>query len=593
MIEASKDILYARRRIEEIGNVEIIDDLKWDDQSESWYIKIRIYDIETNNANVPENTLWYVTFKNDYPKGEIKVFPSVDGGITYTFNHQNNNGIVSDNKLWRKGNLCLSDTYDGLLRVESEPSNYQDKLFWNVTRAVEWVKAAATNRLICENDFYEKPDFNTRLSTIVVYNEDIVSMLEWEENDACYGYVDLLKVNNNQYFAESFVSNSGSMCKGTKWGSYLNEYKNTKIKAAWILLKKEPVINGWQAPNTYAELSLAMNKQGINIIEILKSLMKSFRDGKRHAVMVGFPIPEKIGGSPDRIHWETFMLPVLSHGDKTAKGFRNNEAGWQMRDFQQIILGNKELDWLVCENWNSNEILNRGRFSNVVSRKRILLIGAGTLGSCVGEQLVRGGAYKLTIMDSDIYMIGNTARHILDIASVRKFKAEELAKHYNSVNPNATVNWLNEDLTEKNVDIIDGFDIIIDCTASNDVIKILEYYKPRKEKIYISVSFGYKAELLFLSYSKGRGFDLESYVAEFGDYLRESQVEYMKNDLLWEGVGCWHPVFPAMAYDVQLVASFAMDVINRLLEQDNKENRYCIYKKQYDQDGVIRGFARI
>lgn len=593
MIEASNELLYARRRIEEVDNVEIVDDLKWDAQSESWYIKICIYDIETINANVPRRTTWYVVLKSEYPQGEIKVFPAVDGGITFTFNHQNNNGMVSDNKLWRKGNLCLSNTYDGLLHMESEPSNYQDKLIWNVMRTVEWVKAAATNRLVCENDFYEKPDFNTRIFTIVAYNEDIVSMMEWEENDVNYGYVDLVKVNNNQYFAESFVSNSGSLCKGTRWGSYLTEYKNNKIKAAWILLKTEPVINGWQAPNTYAELSFALKNQGINFEEILKSLMKSFRDGKRHAVMIGFPIPEKKGMSPDRIHWETFMLPVLSHGDKTAKGFRNKEAGWQMRDFQQIILGNKELDWLVCENWNSNEILNRGRFSKVVSRKRILLIGAGTLGACVGEQLVRGGAYKVTIMDSDIYVMGNTARHILGITSVRKFKAEELAKLYNSANPNSAVKWLNEDLTEKNVGIIDGFDIIIDCTASNDVIKILGSYKPRKEKIYISASFGYNAESLFLSYSKGRGFDLESYVAEFGDYMRESEAEYMNNDLPWEGVGCWHPVFPAMAYDVQLVASFAMGVINRFLEQDNRESKYYIYKKQYDQDGVIQGFARV
>ena len=164
MIEASKELLYARRRIEEIDNVEIIEDLEWDDQSESWYIKICIYDIETINIDVPRNTSWYVVLKNDYPQCEIKVFPALDGGISYTFNHQNNNGLVSDNKLWRKGNLCLSNTYDGLLRVESEPSNYQDKLFWNVMRTVEWVEAVATNRLVCENDFYEKPDFNTRIS---------------------------------------------------------------------------------------------------------------------------------------------------------------------------------------------------------------------------------------------------------------------------------------------------------------------------------------------------------------------------------------------------------------------------------------------
>ena len=30
-----------------------------------------------------------------------------------------------------------------------------------------------------------------------------------------------------------------------------------KIYGAWIKLSKEPVINGWQAPNTFKELALA------------------------------------------------------------------------------------------------------------------------------------------------------------------------------------------------------------------------------------------------------------------------------------------------------------------------------------------------
>jgi hypothetical protein len=86
---------------------------------------------------------------------------------------------------------------------------------------------------------------------------------------------------------------------------------------------------------------------------------------------------------------------------------------------------------------------------------------------------------------------------------------------------------------------------------------------------------------------------MKAYVAEFGKYLKESQDECMRNDLHWEGVGCWHPVFPAMAYDVQMIASFAMGVINGLLEKDTNESKYYTFKKKYDQDGVIQGFARI
>ena len=51
-------------------------------------------------------------------------------------------------------------------------------------------------------------------------------------------------------------------------------------------------------------------------------------------------------------------------------------------------------------------------------QKRILLIGAGTLGASIGENLIRGGVYKLTIMDNDLYTIGNSARHTLTVNSL-------------------------------------------------------------------------------------------------------------------------------------------------------------------------------
>jgi len=63
--------------------------------------------------------------------------------------------------------------------------------------------------------------------------------------------------------------------------------------------------------------------------------------------------------------------------------------------------------------------------------------------------------------------------------------------------------------------------------------------------------------------------------------------------LPWEGTGCWSPVFPAMAADVQLVASFVTGIIKSILENEVQEDRYYMYKKEFDEDGVIKGFVRI
>lgn len=264
-----------------------------------------------------------------------------------------------------------------------------------------------------------------------------------------------------------------------------------------------------------------------------------------------------------------------------------------MRDFQEVILNEGEIEWLITENWNSNEILNRGKFKQSITKRRILLIGAGTLGANIGEQLIRGGAYKLTVIDDDIYTIGNSARHILSIDSVGKNKANELARHYNSINPNLSIEALDDKFTKENVGITEEYDVILDCSASNDVLKLLSEYKTKHEKQYILVSFGYKAEILYFVYQRARQFDLNKYVAEFGAVMKKNVENIMDDELPWEGTGCWSPVFPAMAADVQLVASFATGILRNIMENDVSEDQYFIYKRINDDNGVIKGFVRV
>lgn len=589
---ANEKILFARRRLEEVANLDMVGDLKWDEATRVWYILVKTHVDNPINISIAEDTMWYIVLQDKYPEGEVKIYPAIDGGIEDTFYHQSNNGLLCSNRLWRKGKLCLNDPYDEIKGIRNEPNNYEDKLYWNAKRAVEWVSAASRNQLVKNGDFYEIPEFRIRKGHHIIYNEDMVSMMEWEDSQEYYGYVDFWCEGNNQYYVDNYVNTSGMLCKATKWGKYISECKE-KIHGAWIFLKEEPVIKGWQAPNNFKELKQAFKHQGFAFREILEKIIPRFRDGKRHILMIGFPVPKKIGEDVCIIHWEAILLPVLSYGKKYSKGFRNNELGWKMRDFQEIITDDTDLDWLLSENWNSDEILNRGCFDRVMTRSKFLLIGAGTLGASIGEQLVRGGVYNLTIMDDDIYSIGNSARHTLSVDSVDKYKANELAKRFNSINPNINVKFISSALTEENIEVINEYDIILDCTANNEVLYLLSSYETKRKKKYISISFGYKAEVLYLAYQKGCKFALERYIANFSTKLKENELAILDKELPWEGIGCWSPVFPAMAADVQLVASFSTIIIKKILEQDLYDEKYFIYERVNDEDGVIKGFVRV
>ena len=593
MNEIKESILYARRRIEEVPQAEIVDDIQWDDITQRWYIKICISDIDSNNDIIPKISMWYVTFPDTYPDGEVKVYPAVEGGIKNTYNHQNNNGHIAENGLWRSGNLCLSHNLDSLLHETVEPYDSEDKLLWNLQRAVRWVEAAANTNLVKEGDYYEVPQFVRIKPLILAYNEDSVSYMEWEGVSHNIGFLNIINVDDSQLYAENFYSLNGELCKASRWGDYVKGKARNTIAGAWILLNKEPVINIWQAPNLFSELADAMALQGRNLREDLRKVMPRFRDGKRHIIMVGFPVPEIAGRDNQLIHWEAFLLPHLSSGCLTRNGFRNTEKGWQARDFLEILRPTLVLEWLNCDNYSLREIQNRGHFDRKMTSKKYLIIGAGTLGASVGEMLVRSGVYNISIIDDDKYSIGNSARHILEVDSVGKFKADEVCKRFNGINPNVTASSINESLSMNNIGLIDSYDVIIDCTASNNVLSLLSSYTTHPKKHYFSISFGYKAENLFFSYQWGDSFDMSLFYNDLGNKIKKSEEAYMQGNLPWEGVGCWHPVFPAMAYDVQMAASVAIELISSFIESGKRKSQSYVFEKKYDQDGVVLGFARI
>ena len=86
--------------------------------------------------------MWYVTAEDAFPAGKIKIFPAVKGGITDTFYHQSNNGIISANGLWRKGDVCLKDPLEHMADINREPLNAADRIYWNIDRLLKWINKA-------------------------------------------------------------------------------------------------------------------------------------------------------------------------------------------------------------------------------------------------------------------------------------------------------------------------------------------------------------------------------------------------------------------------------------------------------------------
>src|SRR3989338_5285108 len=99
-------------------------------------------------------------------------------------------------------------------------------------------------------------------------------------------------------------------------------------------------------------------------------------------------------------------------------------------------------------------------------KARILLIGAGGLGSPLGLYLSAAGVGTLGLVDFDLVDFSNLQRQIIHrTEDVGRPKVESAKERILSINPETKVNIYTEKLTSENImKIIENYDVVIDGT---------------------------------------------------------------------------------------------------------------------------------
>lgn len=585
-IEIPDRLIQDRRSLDSLPNVQIINDVNWDNYCEKWYLKISI-EIEKKSEYIPQKTNWFVVAESVYPYGKIKVYPDIENSLDVTFQHQGNNSEVEKNGLWRKGSLCLDLDIAalGIATVQDE----NNRILWNVKRTVLWLKAASTNSLVSNTSLFEFPEYlyAKPLEELFVFTEDIVSFMQWESRDEKYGlaWLDVYKSNPFIYYIKSFNSIKDVVIRQVEWGHFLEDkHLDKAIKAVWIRLDNVPVLNIWQPPRTYEELEYVFVQQGYNLEDFLDSLSPQLRDGKRHLLLLGYPVPQYFYGEDDIITWQAMELPHLSYGKKTAKGFRNNENGWRMRDKQEVFKKTMQLDWMESQNWNLSQISQRGKLNQEVVRKNILIIGAGCIGSVVSELLVRSGSYNITILDGDLLVVGNLCRHTLGLIDIGGSKAKLLSERLNSINPHARIkNSISMIFNTEQPEVdLSCYDLVIDCSGSNKVLAALKTHITKKSATVASISLSLEAHYIYLGLWKSNALGTSLFFENIAEFLEKDKQKYKEIDLPRNGIGCWHPTFPARIDDVWSAASIAVRAIETFVTEDRENEVTLVYEKTYE-----------
>ena len=240
----------------------------------------------------------------------------------------------------------------------------------------------------------------------------------------------------------------------------------------------------------------------------------------------------------------------------------------------------------------------RGMFHENLTEKKIAILGLGALGSSIAEALVRGGCKNLSLWDGDLVEPGNICRSSYDLSNAGDSKVCALKKKLVMISPFCQVEshgyWSDIYYSGKG-DFIQGDfygninyqsqtffedelkknDLIIDCTASNELLHYLGY--AAKDNLLLSLCItNHARNLLCISNQDGNPYELRKYFL--------NGIEQSDDNFYVEGTGCYSPTFLATGNDIEALNSLFVRRLNRILA-GNKDFHSVIWN--YEEDHVI------
>lgn len=166
------------------------------------------------------------------------------------------------------------------------------------------------------------------------------------------------------------------------------------------------------------------------------------------------------------------------NGDNTCIGVLLKNATIEFIDETYQIKETCELEAypLLVKRIDKKYLMSRISDTTFPNEKKILLIGCGSIGGYLANELIRTGFEDITLVDNDIMSEENIFRHFLGAEYVGMYKADALVKYFKKNIPNLKLNPMDGDIqtliVEQDIKLID-YDIIISATGNHNINRFL------------------------------------------------------------------------------------------------------------------------
>lgn len=216
-------------------------------------------------------------------------------------------------------------------------------------------------------------------------------------------------------------------------------------------------------------------------------------------------------------------------------------------------------------------------------RRHVAVFGVGALGGTVIEHLARAGVGQVTVIDRDHLEPGNLVRHAANLGMVGWSKAAVGGQIAVNVGPGTLANAIHYSIgaprtdrrpDERNeidmwTEVIDGVDLVVDCTAEKGLQQALAWLTRRRGKPYVAASAtngGWGGRVVRLTSTPGSPcwFCLEY-------ALNDRSIPALPAAPESEGVqpvGCADPTFTGSGFDLAEVALHTVRVAVATLQAD-------------------------
>lgn len=288
-------------------------------------------------------------------------------------------------------------------------------------------------------------------------------------------------------------------------------------------------------------------------------------------------------------------MPILTSNIKPENGYRNDAKGFWMRERREVFGKKRKIEYMITENWHSDRLLARGRISEKLRKIPTVIIGVGSLGSIVAEMLVRQGLESILLVDSDLLSAGNVVRHSLSLNDIWQRKTEVMKIKLESINPHVDVKTLDQELpADINIinEIFSEYELVIDCTGSDNVIMLLGMTTFSMPKYFASFSLGYRAERLYAQTERSFGFSSDKFEDKHKRWKSIDIKEVSEDDEMIEGAGCWSPLFPARYDDVVIAGSICVKILESLVTRVDAHVQFQVFE-QLMQSGFCTGYEEV